>query len=1123
MQNFFSYLISQNNQNLVTKYQFYKNQEFSELSFLLCRNLNIIVVTPSTMVGNDIRFKLLENYIEDINLNQYSIRINYIDSLDCLNFAELKQIHLFIIDNANDDTVSNVQVLQQCNYQPFLSSITNFYYLVSLQNSQSISLSRQYFQRTSLVDSMNLIEDLNLLNHYYKFFLFNEKLEERKKNQEAQSREFHEKISRLEKHVAKLSEDNNKLSRRYDAVKGQLSYRIGNALVTSFKDKKTLVRLPITLLNQTQDFYQQKGEIPKFLQSFSANKIFNSKIVKKFPLSKTLKALANLKIDNEKSKNNINKNLSDATKTLNNVSSQIGKIQKEQLLSPVEEIKFYLDKRIDYLSKGDTKGFYQYTQELIVKYDFKLFEGILPEILQILYFEESKQLSQTTKQFINQFFDYYLQQRNTAKIALHFLDFVDVMGFDEVLNYLDRNRLAYKDIFIENQFLDLIIQKPQAMQTYLFPDFYSWLAFQPTNPEIFSIRYNLALLNGENIDSHLAEIFFDIKKSKNKNRFLGRIQRYSYLAKKLIQPEFFDEALLAKIKKYEDVLYVSLMLSRETNEKFVKKFTEKVMSNKDALSISKLDEAYIASQTGDNSYLVKIINESFDSDGIAPLSNIPSADIKTVYLSLLKPEQQITPIKEDGKISVILSTNEPNIELLRLSIESILNQSYQNLELYVVDDASTNGQDIEMLLKSKNDDRAHYIKMLENSGVYNCRNHAMEICNGDYIAFQDDDDVSHLQRLAYQINQLRDKNISVSMTSSLRIDEGGYIQMDNNQSIISNAPVTMMFKRDLIDKIGGFKSFRSRGDVEFKSRVVRLLGPSSISLSPAILYYSLGMHKSLSSSFEHGRNISNLKLIRSLITYDKTLPNVARLHSTSQDDQMVVCMASFPARKEKMLATIDSIAPHVDKLYLYLNNYDTVPEELSKYSNITTVLGVNAAGDLRDNGKIYPFKVFDIRGYCFLIDDDIVYPVSYFNELANKVDYYHRKAVVGVHGVIFAKPFVNYFENRTVFHFKHENLRDVVVNQLGTGALCFHSSTLKPDLDKYLATGMADVFFAIQAKEQGIPLVCVSHPAQWLMPLDIEIEDNANLYDEFKHNHNLQTEFIKSAGEFTEISIASIV
>jgi hypothetical protein len=264
-------------------------------------------------------------------------------------------------------------------------------------------------------------------------------------------------------------------------------------------------------------------------------------------------------------------------------------------------------------------------------------------------------------------------------------------------------------------------------------------------------------------------------------------------------------------------------------------------------------------------------------------------------------------------------------------------------------------------------------------------------------------------------------------------------------------------------------------------------------------------------------------MIRALTTYDKTVPNTNKLKTHERTDKVIACMASFPARKEKMLATINSIVGQVDQIYLYLNNYESIPDELAKYDNIEVVLGINSAGDLRDNGKIYPFNHYDIKGYCFLMDDDIIYPVSYFNEFIKKIDLYHRQAVVGVHGVIFAKPFENYFENRTIFHFKNENVSDVVVNQLGTGALGFHTDTLIPNLTNYLATGMADVFFAIEAKRHKIPLICIAHPAEWIKPLDIEIEDNSNLYDEFKHNHSLQTKYIKEAGVFTESSIISIL
>lgn len=1105
MPTFTKYLKLNDKKDLLAKYQFYKHQFFSELSYLFSQEIFITIIKSPKQALQEMQFLLLHNYLQESEASNLKVHINFIQNIDELSFQNLSATQLFVIDIMDGEAIESLKTL---NFQSFTSSVTEFNYLVNISQTQLLKSFQYYFDKTKSLDNLHLDEDLAILNKYYQIYLLDEQLNELKQEYRNQIESFEHQVSQLQDRVSHLNQDNDKLAKRYESVKHQLSYRVGNTLVTSFKDKKSLSKLPVTLVNEIQDFYQEKGDTPQLVKTLNQT------------LKKTLNLSSRFGLFKDVTPQKKQKKI--ANKSKDDLSIPVKSVSKKGLALPTE-IANYSDVRVKYLERGDIIGFYQYTLSLLERYPFELFENVLYEVIQVLYFEEKTELSDITKNLFSNFFTLYLQQRNTKKLAEFFLDFIDILGFDQVIKKLSIHQLSYQDIFTESRFLDLVITQPQAIYPYLNKDFYQWLYQQNLNPEIFSIQFVLALLNNVEISSTLAKVFFDIRKVKTRAKFLARMQRYSYIAKQYVETSFFNDDILDHLHSYENFLYVAFLLSKNTPSNFVNQFMDKVKVCKGTLGFSELDLAYFSSQVGNNKPLVQVINHSFANASLVKLTQLPTTSIKDIYQSLLSLHKALPSISQPEHIAVILSTFEPNIELLSLSIESILNQSYQNLALYVVDDASSNGSDIKALIDTKADPRVHYLKISENSGVYNCRNYAIMKSNSDYIAFQDDDDISHPQRLEYQLQQLKTKSIDVSMTSSLRIDESGYLQMDNNQSIISNAPVTMMFKRELIDKVGEFKPFRSRGDVEFKSRVTRLLGPSAVSINSAILYYSLGSHQSLSSSFEHGRNISNLKMIRALTTYDKTVPNTNKLKTHERTDKVIACMASFPARKEKMLATINSIVGQVDQIYLYLNNYESIPDELAKYDNIEVVLGINSAGDLRDNGKIYPFNHYDIKGYCFLMDDDIIYPVSYFNEFIKKIDLYHRQAVVGVHGVIFAKPFENYFENRTIFHFKNENVSDVVVNQLGTGALGFHTDTLIPNLTNYLATGMADVFFAIEAKRHKIPLICIAHPAEWIKPLDIEIEDNSNLYDEFKHNHSLQTKYIKEAGVFTESSIISIL
>ena len=108
------------------------------------------------------------------------------------------------------------------------------------------------------------------------------------------------------------------------------------------------------------------------------------------------------------------------------------------------------------------------------------------------------------------------------------------------------------------------------------------------------------------------------------------------------------------------------------------------------------------------------------------------------------------PIKD--LVSVIIPTYN-RAHLIKRSAESVLNQTYTNLELIIVDDGSTD--DTEEVVKTLNDNRVTYIKQ-PNQGACAARNNGIDHAKGEFIAFQDSDDVWHEDKLEKQIKCLKE-------------------------------------------------------------------------------------------------------------------------------------------------------------------------------------------------------------------------------------------------------------------------------------------------------------------------------------------------------------------------------
>ncbi|MGB3624622.1 MAG: glycosyltransferase family 2 protein, partial [Henriciella sp.] len=105
-------------------------------------------------------------------------------------------------------------------------------------------------------------------------------------------------------------------------------------------------------------------------------------------------------------------------------------------------------------------------------------------------------------------------------------------------------------------------------------------------------------------------------------------------------------------------------------------------------------------------------------------------------------------MKPGSLVSVVIPTYN-RARTLRRAVESVLRQSYTNLELIVVDDASTD--DTKAVLSSINDPRMRVITYEFNRGCAAARNIGARDARGEYLAFQDSDDEWLADKLSKQV------------------------------------------------------------------------------------------------------------------------------------------------------------------------------------------------------------------------------------------------------------------------------------------------------------------------------------------------------------------------------------
>jgi len=161
-----------------------------------------------------------------------------------------------------------------------------------------------------------------------------------------------------------------------------------------------------------------------------------------------------------------------------------------------------------------------------------------------------------------------------------------------------------------------------------------------------------------------------------------------------------------------------------------------------------------------------------------------------------------------NKVSVIIPFyNRPNQTIIAL--KSVLSQSYENIEIILVNDGSSN--DISKLIKFiKKYNTVKLIDMKKNSGPAAARNEGMRHSTGDYIAFLDSDDEFLDEKIKKQLFMMLKHNPNVSYTSYFRRDGGNEtIEVDQELTgiivprIINNCTIatpTIMIRKKFLEE-----------------------------------------------------------------------------------------------------------------------------------------------------------------------------------------------------------------------------------------------------------------------------------------------------------------------------------
>lgn len=495
---------------------------------------------------------------------------------------------------------------------------------------------------------------------------------------------------------------------------------------------------------------------------------------------------------------------------------------------------------------------------------------------------------------------------------------------------------------------------------------------------------------------------------------------------------------------------------------------------------------------------------------------------------------------EDTPLVTVVMTAHNVETYIEAAVTSVVRQTWRNLEVIVVDDCSTDKTNQVLARLARVHRNLTYIRLNANLGTYYAKNVGITRAKGSYIFFHDSDDICHPERIRLSMwHLLREQGLAVrGVTSRVVYPEGRVLLVSGR--VARRGYITLGVAKSIFDEIGYFNCTTKAADDEFahrltlylktkKRRIIDITYPYYYltfrdgSLSGDMIEndpikegrivrknsLSRALYKEVFTDAHTNLRISALKETFKFPTIRDALPCPADMTKLANPvDRVVASLCSIPSRADALEKTLRSIEKQVDYLYLYLDGYARTPGFVYELDCEVTVTHSRDVPNLRDNGKFYPLQNLNEDCYFFTMDDDIVYPPDYVNAMIKKLDFYEQAVAVGVHGVFLPENAERYFSGfRKSHHFKYGLESDMLVSNLGTGTVAFHTRYFSNlSVEDFSETGMSDIYFSIFCKNHGIPMICVARPDNWL--LEVIPEDTHTLYHEFKRADDKQAALV---------------
>lgn len=250
------------------------------------------------------------------------------------------------------------------------------------------------------------------------------------------------------------------------------------------------------------------------------------------------------------------------------------------------------------------------------------------------------------------------------------------------------------------------------------------------------------------------------------------------------------------------------------------------------------------------------INQALEHYNLQPMTLLSDEKLEAYYRLHTDPIRE-KEVADGPKVTVIIPAYNAGSGI-RVAIESLLEQTWKNMEILVVDDCSTDDTVETIRGYARIDSRVKLLSTETNSGPYVARNIGLQAATGEFITINDADDWSHPEKIAKQVEHLLAHPEVVANTSAhARLTETlkPYRRGMPGKYIFSNMSSLMFRKNPVVDKVGYWDEVRFAADSEFKNRLTAAFGKEAVvDLDSGPLSFPMQSSDSLTANSTFGYN-----------------------------------------------------------------------------------------------------------------------------------------------------------------------------------------------------------------------------------------------------------------------------